>query len=68
MVGATVLDAAAGDDILLYGTSNGVAQAIDSPGVAAAGANGDYICITAIDDTYWVTTDFSGTWVGGGAD
>ena len=66
--GGVIVDAAAGDDILLYGASNGAANAIDSPGVAGAGANGDYICLLAIDANTWVTLDFSGTWVGGGAD
>jgi hypothetical protein len=66
--GGIIIDAAAGDEILLYGAGVGVADAIDSPGVAGAGANGDYICLVAIDSTYWITTDFSGTWVDGGAD
>jgi hypothetical protein len=66
--GGIIIDASAGDEILLNGTGVGVADAIDSPGVAGAGANGDYICITAIDATSWVTLDFSGTWVDGGAD
>lgn len=66
--GGIIIDAAAGDDILLDGISNGVAQAIDSPGVAGAGANGDYICIVAINNTYWLTMGRSGVWVPGGAD
>ena len=50
------------------GTGIGAAEAIDSPGVAGDGANGDYVCIMAIDATYWVTIGMSGTWVDGGAD
>ncbi len=49
--GGIIIDAAAGDEILLNGIGVGVADAIDSPGVAGAGANGDYICIQAIDAT-----------------
>jgi len=66
--GGIIIDAAAGDEILLDGTGVGVADAIDSPGVAGDGANGDFICIMAIDATYWITLGRSGTWVDGGAD
>ena len=66
--GGVIIDASAGDEILLYGTGVGVADAIDSPGVAGDGVNGDYICLLAIDATYWVSLDFSGTWVDGGVD
>ena len=65
--GGIIIDAAASDEILLYGTGVGVADAIDSPGVAGDGANGDFICIYAIDATYWITLGSSGTWVDGGA-
>jgi hypothetical protein len=66
--GGIIVDAAASDEILLNGAGIGVAEAIDSPGVAGDGANGDFICIMAIDDTYWVTMGASGTWVDGGTD
>lgn len=66
--GGIIVDAAAADEILLYGAGVGVADAIDSPGVAGAGANGDFICLQAIDDTYWITLGGSGTWVDGGVD
>ena len=64
--GGVIIDAATGDEILLYGAGVGVADAIDSPGVAGAGANGDFICLQAIDDTYWITLGGSGTGVDGG--
>ena len=66
--GGIIIDAAASDEILLDGTGVGVAEAIDSPGVAGAGANGDFICLLAIDATNWITLGRSGTWVDGGAD
>ena len=61
--GVITIDAAAGDEILLDGVPNGVADAIDS-----AGARGDFVCILALDATYWVTLGRSGTFVDGGAD
>lgn len=66
--GGIIIDAAAGDEILLNGTSVGAGDAIDSPGVAGDGANGDFICLVGIDSTYWITVGRSGTWVDGGAD
>lgn len=66
--GGIIIDAAAGDEILLDGTGVGAADAIDSPGVAGDGANGDFICLMAIDATNWITLGRSGTWVDGGAD
>jgi hypothetical protein len=66
--GGIIIDAAAGDEILLNGTGIGAAEAIDSPGVAGDGANGDFICLLAIDATSWITLGQSGTWVDGGAD
>lgn len=66
--GGIIIDANTGDEILLDGTGVGAADAIDSPGVGGDGANGDTICILAIDDTNWVTLNRSGTWVDGGAD
>ena len=66
--GGIIIDASASDEILLNGTGVGVADAIDSPGVAGDGANGDFMCLLAIDATYWVTLGSSGTWVDGGAD
>lgn len=61
--GLITIDAAAGDEIILDGVPNGVADAIDS-----AGARGDFVCILALDATYWVTLGRSGTFVDGGAD
>lgn len=66
--GGIIIDAASGDEILLNGTGVGAADAIDSPGVAGDGANGDFICLMAIDATSWITLGRSGTWVDGGAD
>jgi hypothetical protein len=66
--GGIIIDAAADDEILLNGTGVGAADAIDSPGVAGDGANGDFICLMAIDATSWITLGRSGTWVDGGAD
>ena len=66
--GGIIIDAAAGDEILLDGTGVGVADAIDSPGVAGTGANGDSICLLAIDNNTWITLNRTGTWVDGGAD
>ncbi len=66
--GGVIIDAAAGDDILLSGATVGTADAIDSPGVAGDGANGDFICLMAIDANTWITLGSSGTWVDGGAD
>jgi hypothetical protein len=66
--GGIIIDAAAGDIIHLDGTALDAADAIDSPGVAGDGANGDFICLMAIDDTTWLTLGRSGTWVDGGED
>ena len=66
--GGIIIDANTDDAILLNGATVGTADAIDSPGVAGAGANGDFICILAIDATNWITLGASGTWVDGGAD
>ncbi len=65
--GGIIIDANTGDEILLNGTGVGGADAIDSPGVAGDGANGDFICLLAIDATNWITLGRSGTWVDGGA-
>lgn len=51
------------DELYLDGTSVGAGDAIDSPGVA-----GNFIGIMGIDDTRWVTSGRSGTWVDGGPD
>jgi len=66
--GGIIIDAAAGDIIHLDGTALDAADAIDSPGVAGDGANGDFICLAAIDATTWLTLGRSGTWVDGGTD
>ena len=66
--GGIIVDAAASDEILLNGAGVGAADAIDSPGVAGDGANGDFVCLLAIDATSWITLGMSGTWVDGGAD
>lgn len=51
------------DVIILDGTALTAGYAIDSPGTA-----GDFICLSCIDATYWITLGRSGTWVDGGAD
>jgi hypothetical protein len=61
--GVIILDAAAGDQIVLDGVGVGTADAIDS-----AGNLGDFICLLAIDTTTWINLGRSGTWVDGGAD
>lgn len=61
--GVIILDAAAGDEIVLDGVGVGVADAIDS-----AGAKGDFVCILGIDTTYWLTLGRSGTFIDGGID
>ncbi len=61
--GGIVLDPATGDRIMLGGTRASVNENINSPGVAGAGANGDYICLHAKDADVWVTVGSSGTWV-----
>ena len=66
--GGIIIDAAAGDIIHLEGTALDAADAIDSPGVAGDGANGDFICLLAIDATSWMTLGASGDWVDGGVD
>jgi hypothetical protein len=55
------------DVIILNGTALTAGNTIDSPGVAGDGANGDFICLMAIDATNWITLGRSGTWVDGGA-
>ena len=58
-----ILDAAAGDEIILDGAGVAVADAIDS-----AGDVGDFVCLMTPDGTNWYTTVHEGTWVDGGAD
>lgn len=64
--GGVIVDADTGDQILLDGVGIGTADAVHSPGVAGDGANGDYICLLAIDSTTWITLGRSGTWIDGG--
>ncbi len=64
--GGISIDINGSDTFLLNGTALDAGDQIDSPGVAGAGANGDYICLVAIDATNWITLDQSGTWVDGG--
>jgi hypothetical protein len=61
--GVIVLDAAAGDQIVLDGVGVGTADAIDS-----AGNLGDFICLLGVNDSTWINLGRSGTWVDGGAD
>lgn len=61
--GGIVLDPEAGDRIMLNGTRASVNENINSPGVAGAGANGDYLCLHAKDADVWVSVGSSGTWV-----
>ncbi len=61
--GVIILDAAAGDQIVLDGAGVGTADAIDS-----AGNLGDFICLLGIDSSTWINLGRSGTWVDGGAD
>lgn len=61
--GGIILDPEAGDRIMLGGTRASVNENINSPGVAGAGANGDYLCLHAKDADVWVTVGISGTWV-----
>lgn len=59
--GVITLDANAGDAIVLDGVTQTTADAIDS-----AGARGDFICLLALDATYWITLGRSGTFIPGG--
>lgn len=65
--GGITIEIDGSDVIILDGTALTAGNTIDSPGVAGDGANGDFICIMAIDATNWVTLGRSGTWVDGGA-
>jgi hypothetical protein len=66
--GGIIVDAAAGDIIHDEGTAIAAGNALDSPGVAGDGANGDFVCLVAIDAESWITVGISGAWVDGGAD
>jgi len=61
--GGVQIDVDGSDVILLYGAAASAGEAINSPGVAGDGVNGDFICLVAIDVTNWVTMGGSGTWV-----
>ena len=64
--GGITLELDNADEFILDGTAITAGDQIDSPGVAGAGTNGDYICVLAIDATYWITLGRSGVWVDGG--
>ena len=51
------------DTLILNGTALTAGNAIDS-----AGGAGDFICLLAIDSTYWLSLGRTGTWADGGAD
>jgi hypothetical protein len=53
--------------VLSDGTTTDPNDEIDSPGVAGAGPDGDFLCIVAIDDGVWATMGMSGAWVDAGA-
>jgi hypothetical protein len=61
--GGIILDPNSADNFILNGTAMANDENLNSPGVAGDGANGDYICIVAIDATTWVTMGRSGDWV-----
>jgi hypothetical protein len=61
--GGIIINPDDGDVIFLDGAAKAAGEAIHSPGVAGDGANGDFICILAIDTTNWITLGRSGTWV-----
>lgn len=61
--GGVIVDPPTGDYIILDGVELASGEAINSPGVAGDGANGDFICIMAISATHWITLGKSGTWV-----
>lgn len=65
--GGITIEIDGSDVIILNGTALDAGDTIDSPGVAGDGANGDFICLMAIDATNWITLGRSGTWVDGGA-
>jgi len=50
------------DTIVLSGVALTAGYELDSPGAA-----GDFVCLLAIDATYWITLGKSGTWVDGGS-
>ena len=61
--GGVIVNPDDSDVVILNGTAKTAGEAIHSPGVAGDGANGDFICIMAIDATNWITLGRSGTWV-----
>lgn len=65
--GGIIIEIDDADIIHLNGTALDAGDTIDSPGVAGTGANGDFICLMAIDNTTIITLGRSGTWVDGGA-
>ncbi len=65
--GGIIIEIDGSDVIILDGLALDAGDTIDSPGVAGDGANGDFICLLAIDATNWITLGRSGTWVDGGA-
>lgn len=63
--GGIGIDPSATDKIMLDGVDLGAGNRIDSPGVDGAGANGDYICLLAIDESaagIWASLGRSGVW------
>ena len=65
--GGVIVDPEDSDVIWFNGTALTAGYALDSPGVAGAGPDGNFICMVALDITNWVVTGWSGTWVDGGA-
>ena len=61
--GGIVLDPNSADNFILDGLAMANDENLNSPGVAGDGANGDFICIVAINATTWATMGRSGDWV-----
>jgi hypothetical protein len=61
--GGIILDPVGDDHIQLNGTNAANDENINSPGVAGAGENGDFICLLGTSQNEWITLGQSGIWV-----
>ncbi len=61
--GGIIINPDDADYIINNGTVMAVGEALESPGVAGDGENGDFVCLLGISATHWITLGASGTWV-----
>jgi hypothetical protein len=61
--GGIILDPVGDDHIQLNGTNAASGENINSPGVADAGENGDFLCLLGTSVNEWITLGQSGIWV-----